>query len=86
MLDSTGKLYEKMILNRMQSELDDPENEGLLDMKYGFLAGRSTSLHFLRCIQSAPSCTESVFHVLHFLGRPLRSARGRESFSHITYP
>ena len=42
MLDSTGKLYEKMILNRVQSELDDPENEGLLEMQYGFRAGWST--------------------------------------------
>ena len=42
MLDSTGKLYERMILNRVQSELDDPENEGLSEMKYGFRAERST--------------------------------------------
>ena len=29
MLDSTGKLYERMILNRVQSELDHPKSEGL---------------------------------------------------------
>ena len=43
MLESTRKLYERMILNRVQLELDDPENEGLLKMQYGFCAGRSTS-------------------------------------------
>ena len=42
MLDSTGKLYERMILNRVQRELDDPDNEGLSEMQYGFCAGRST--------------------------------------------
>ena len=42
MLDSTGKLYERMILNRVQSELDVPKNEGLSEMQYGFRAGRST--------------------------------------------
>ena len=29
MLDSTGKLHEKMILNHVQSELYDLENEGV---------------------------------------------------------
>ena len=43
MFDSTGKLYEKMILNRVQSELDDSENVGLSEMRYGFCAERSTS-------------------------------------------
>ena len=42
MLDSTGKLYERMILNHVQSELDDPGNEELSEMQYGFRAGRST--------------------------------------------
>ena len=43
MLDSTSKLYERMILNSVQSELADPENEWLSEMQYGFRAGRSTS-------------------------------------------
>ena len=30
MLDSTSKLYQRIIVNRVQSELDDPENKGLL--------------------------------------------------------
>ena len=42
MFDSTDKLCERMILNRVQLELDDPENEGLSEMQYGFRAGRST--------------------------------------------
>ena len=41
-LDSTGKLYERMIFNHVQSELDDPENEGLSKMQYGFRTGQST--------------------------------------------
>ena len=50
MLDSTGKLYERMILNHVQSELDDPEEEGLSEMQYGFRAGRST-LYAVREVQ-----------------------------------
>ena len=50
MLDSTGKLYERMILKRVQSELNDPENEGLSEMQYGFRAGRST-LHAVQEVQ-----------------------------------
>ena len=50
MLDSTGKLYERMIFNRVQSELDDQENEELLEMHYGFRAARST-LHALQEVQ-----------------------------------
>ena len=50
MLDATGKLYERMILNQVQSELDDLENEGLLEMQYRFRAGRST-LHAVQEVQ-----------------------------------
>ena len=41
-LDSTGKLYERMSLNRVQRECDDPENKGISEVQYGFRAGRST--------------------------------------------
>ena len=41
-LDSMGKLYERMILNSVQSELDDQENEELLEMQYWFCEGWST--------------------------------------------
>ena len=50
MLDSTGKLYKRMILNRVQSELNDPQNEWLAEMQYGFRAGRST-LHAVQEVQ-----------------------------------
>ena len=57
MLDSTGKLYERMILNRVQNELDDPENEGLSEMQYGFRAGPST----LNVVQEAQKSVEKAF-------------------------
>ena len=50
MLDSTGKLHERMILNRVQSEWDNPENEGLSEMQYGICAGRRT-LHSVQEVQ-----------------------------------
>ena len=50
MLESKRKLYERMILNRIQSELDDPKKEGLSKMQYGFHAGRST-LHAVQKVQ-----------------------------------
>ena len=59
MLDSTGKLYERMILNRMQSELDDPENEGLSEMQYGFRAGRST----LNAVQEVQKSVDKAFSI-----------------------
>ena len=62
MLDSTGKLYDRMILNRVPSELDDLETEGLSEMQYGVRAGRST-LHALQEVQkrvdSVPHETEA---------------------------
>ena len=57
MLDSTGKLYERMILNRVQLELDDLENEGLSEMKYGFHAGRST----LNAVQEMQKSVDKAF-------------------------
>ena len=57
MFDSTGKLYERMILNRVQSELDDPENEGLSKMQYGFRAGRST----LNAVQEVQKSVDKAF-------------------------
>ena len=50
MLHSTGKLYERMILNCLQSELDDLENEGLWVMQYGFCTRWST-LHAMQKVQ-----------------------------------
>ena len=41
-----------MILNRVQSELDDPENERLSEMQYGFRAGRST-LNAVQVVQKS---------------------------------
>ena len=57
MLDSTGKLYERMILNRMQSELEDPENTGLSDIQYGFRAGRIT----LNAVQEVQRSVDIAF-------------------------
>ena len=57
MLDSTGKLYERMILNRVQSELNDSENEGLSGMQYGFRAGRST----LNAVQEVQKSVDKAF-------------------------
>ena len=59
MLDSTGKLYERMILNHMQSDLNDPENEGLSEMQYGFRAGRST----LKAVQEVKISVDKAFSV-----------------------
>ena len=42
MLGSTGKLYERMTLNRVHSDLEDPWHEGISEMQYGFYAGRNT--------------------------------------------
>ena len=50
MLDSAGKLYEWMIFNHGQSELDDPKIEGLSEMQYGLRAGWST-LHVVQEVQ-----------------------------------
>ena len=57
MLDSTGKLYERMILYHVQNELDDPENEGLSEMQYGFRAGRST----LNAVQEVQKSVNKAF-------------------------
>ena len=46
-----------MILNRVQSELDDPENEGLSEMQYGFCAGRST----LKAVQEVQKRVGNAF-------------------------
>ena len=59
MPDSTGKLYERMILNRVQNELDDPENVGLSEMQYGFRAGRST----LHTVQEVQKKVDKVFSI-----------------------
>lgn len=50
MLDTTGKLYERMILNRIQPMLDNPQCEGLSQMQFGFRKGRST-LHAVQEVQ-----------------------------------
>ena len=57
MLDSTGKLYERMILNLVQLKLDDPENERLSEMQYGFRAGRST----LNAVQEVHKSFDKAF-------------------------
>ena len=59
MFDSTGKLYERMILNRVQSELDDPDNEGLSKMQYGFRAGRSN----LNSVQEVQKSVDKAFSI-----------------------
>ena len=57
MLDSTGKLYERMILNCVQLELDDPEKKGLSVLKYGFRAGRST----MNAVQEVQKNVDNAF-------------------------
>ena len=59
MLDCTGKLHERMILNRVQSELDDRKNVGLSEMQYGFRAGRST----LNAVQEVQKSVDKTFSV-----------------------
>ena len=48
-----------MILNRVQSELDGPENEGLLEMQYGFRVGRGT----LNAVQEVQKSIDKAFSV-----------------------
>ena len=78
MLDYTGKMYERMILNRVQSELDDPENEGLSDMQYGFRAGRIT-LHAVQEVQKrvdkAFSMERKYFYTVRLSGVPKRMTK-----------
>ena len=64
MLDSTGKLYERMILNRVQLELDNPENKGLSEMQYGFRAGRST----FNAVQEVQKIVNKAFSMKPKLG------------------
>ena len=64
MLDTTGKLYERMILNRIGEILDALGSEGLSDMQFGFRAGRST----LHAVQEVQKKVTEAFNSKHRSG------------------
>ena len=67
MLVPTGNLYERTILNRVQLELDDPENDGLSEMQYGFRAGRS----IMNAVQEVQRNVDRLFSMKPEAGRLL---------------
>ena len=63
MIDSTGKLFERLILNRMEKVCDKEDNEGISAAQFGFRKGLSTN-HALKKVE------ERVSEALHELPSP----------------
>ena len=63
MIDSTGKLFERLILNRMEMVCEEEDNEGISAAQFGFRKGLST-YHALKKVE------ERVSKALHELPSP----------------
>ena len=50
MIDSTGKLFERLILNRMENMCKEEDNEGISAAQFGFRKGLSTH-HALKKVE-----------------------------------
>ena len=62
-IDSMGKLFEKLILNRMEKVWEREDNEGISTAQFGFRKGLSTH-HALKEVE------ETVWEALHELPSP----------------
>ena len=54
MIDSAGKLFERLILNRMEKVIKKAENEGISPNQFGFRKGMST-YHALQKVEERVS-------------------------------
>ena len=59
MLDALGKVLERLILNRLNKHLEDPDSPQLSDAQYGFRRGRST----ISAIQSLVDAGKAADHL-----------------------
>ena len=64
-IDSSGKLFERLLLNRMEKVCEEEDNEGISAAQFGFRKGLSTH-HALKKVE------ERVSEALHKLPSPGR--------------